>query len=139
MSLYVLDTDVLTLLQFNHPQVVERIKSHTLADLAITIISVEEQLLGWYTKARNAKKATDIAGAYQRMTRAIQTFGRFQVLSFSEAAIVRCEQLKSMRLNIGNKDLSIAAIVLEHSAIHVSRNESDFRRVPNLTLENWAQ
>jgi tRNA(fMet)-specific endonuclease VapC len=43
-----------------------------------------------------------------------------------------------MRLNVGVKDLRIAAITLEHGGILVTRNVSDFQRIPNLTIANWA-
>jgi hypothetical protein len=36
--------------------------------LAVTIISVDEQFLGWYTGARQAKRDDEIASAYDRMT-----------------------------------------------------------------------
>jgi tRNA(fMet)-specific endonuclease VapC len=42
-------------------------------------------------------------------------------------------------LNIGKKDLAIAATVLEQGAVLVSRNLQDFRRVPGLTVEDWSQ
>jgi tRNA(fMet)-specific endonuclease VapC len=35
-------------------------------------------------------------------------------------------------------DLRIASIVLACDAILVTRNASDFRRVPGLRIENWA-
>ena len=38
---------------------------------------------------------------------------------------------------IGNEDCWIAATALEHGLILSSRNESHFRRVPNLRVENW--
>jgi tRNA(fMet)-specific endonuclease VapC len=55
MSLIVLDTDVLTLFQRGDPVVVRRVQEHALADLSVSIISVEEELTGWYTRLRRAR------------------------------------------------------------------------------------
>ena len=44
MSLYVLDTDTLTLFRSGNINVIRRVGSVQLIDLAVTIISVEEQL-----------------------------------------------------------------------------------------------
>jgi tRNA(fMet)-specific endonuclease VapC len=64
MSLYVLDTDVLTLLQEGDPTVRQHVDSHPKQDIAITIISVEEQLTGWYTKIRRSQALAILAQAY---------------------------------------------------------------------------
>ena len=50
MSLHVLDTDTLSLLQDGHAAVVSRVAACLTANLAITVISVEEQLSGWYRR-----------------------------------------------------------------------------------------
>jgi tRNA(fMet)-specific endonuclease VapC len=68
MKLYVLDTDILTLFQSGHPAVVHHVRSCPADELAVSIISVEEQLTGWYTKLRRAKKRDQLARAYQGLT-----------------------------------------------------------------------
>lgn len=52
MTLIVLDTDVLTLYQLGDPVVVGHVQAHPLPELAVSIISVEEELTGWYTRLR---------------------------------------------------------------------------------------
>ena len=47
MISHLLDTDMLTLFQHGHPKVSARCAAAPPGSLAITIISVEEQLLGW--------------------------------------------------------------------------------------------
>ena len=42
------------------------------------------------------------------------------------------------RVRIGTMDLKIAAIVLAHDATLLSRNLSDFRKVPGLKVEDWT-
>ncbi len=130
MSLYILDTDTLRLFRNGHPRVLQRVQSVSPADLAITIISVEEQLTG----------ADDIARAYERFTDAMRflTGRQVQFLSFSILAVHRFNTLVSLKLNVGKMDLRIAAIAPEHGAIVVTRNTRAFTRVPNLTIEDWS-
>ncbi len=47
MSLYVLDTDTLSLLQEGNAAVVALVAACAAEDLAISVITVEEQLSGW--------------------------------------------------------------------------------------------
>jgi len=47
MSLFVLDTDTLTLLQRGNPNVCRRAATHA-TETAITVLTVEEQLSGGY-------------------------------------------------------------------------------------------
>lgn len=60
------------------------------------------------------------------------------IVSFSAAAITRYADLKRQKLNIRANDLKIAAIALETGATVVTHNLADFRRVPGLTVEDWA-
>ena len=66
MSLYVLDTDALTLLQRGHPQVQQRATAVAQTDLAITIITVEEQLTGWYSRLRRSTDPGSLAHVYEQ-------------------------------------------------------------------------
>lgn len=61
MSLYVLDTNIMTLYQHGHPRVVQQVLAHAVAELAIAVISVEEELTGWYTKLRQVRKRDQLA------------------------------------------------------------------------------
>jgi tRNA(fMet)-specific endonuclease VapC len=138
MSLYVLGTDILTLLRGGDPAVRRRAAEHDPAEVAITVISVEEQLTGWYTALWRAKRREGLARAYEEPATTTKALAGLPILSFPEPAILRYEQLDALRLNVGKMDLRIAAIVLEHGGIIVTRNVRDFQRVPNLTVENWA-
>ena len=42
-----------------------------------------------------------------------------------------------VHIRIGTQDLKIAAIVVEHGALLLSRNTIDFERVPGLQVESW--
>jgi tRNA(fMet)-specific endonuclease VapC len=137
MSLFILDTDTLTLYQRGHP-VVQRVGATSPNQLAITVITVEEQLSGWYSLLRSAKTPERLSKAYDQLAEAVKILGSFQILSFSETAILRYEQLKAQKLNIRKMDLRIAAITLENGGILVTRNVQDFGRVPKRTHEDWT-
>jgi tRNA(fMet)-specific endonuclease VapC len=139
MSVFVLDTDILTLFQLGHSAVCQHCASQPAGSLAISVISVEEELSGWYTRLRRAQKRDELARVYQRLTDFVTFISRLQILSFTEPAILRYEQLQTFKLNIGKQDLRIAAIVLENGATLVTRNTRDFQRVPNLTFVDWSQ
>jgi tRNA(fMet)-specific endonuclease VapC len=138
MTPYVLDTDTLTLFQEHHPRVVHVVAQHPTADLAITVLSVEEQLSGWYTRLRRAKDIDDLAAVYQRMTATTASLARFQILSFTKPAILRFGQLQALKLGVHKMDLRIAAVTLENGGTVVTRNRRDFQRIPGLVLEDWS-
>ena len=56
MALFVLDTDILTLFERAHALVVSRVAEHDPAEIAVSVVTVEEQLSGWYTQLRQAKR-----------------------------------------------------------------------------------
>jgi tRNA(fMet)-specific endonuclease VapC len=138
MSLYVLDTDILTLLVSGDPVVRGHVAEHDPAGVVITVISVEEQLTGWYTALRRAKGRETLAQVYEKLTATAKALSGLPILSFPEPAILRYEQLQAMRLNVGKMDLRIAAIALEKGATVVTRNLRDFQRVPGLTVEDLS-
>ena len=101
-------------------------------ELALTIINVEEQLCGWYTRLRRAKKRDELAEIYERMTIAVRCYAGFKMLSFPAPAIARYEQLRAAHRNIGKNDLRIAAIVLHYGDTLVTRNVGDFQPIPRI-------
>jgi tRNA(fMet)-specific endonuclease VapC len=139
MSLHVLDTDILTLLQEGHAAVLSSVAARRPDEIAVTIVSVEEQLSGWYQRLRRVKQPEDLAKVYDRLTAAVRSLARLPILSFSEAAIHRARALQNQRLNVRKMDLCIAAIALENQAKVVTRNVRDFGRVPGLVIEDWSK
>jgi tRNA(fMet)-specific endonuclease VapC len=139
MSLYVLDTDILSLNQTGNAIVRQRIAEHvSQGQIAVTIISVEEQLSGWYSLRRRVKRRADLAYAYQRFSENVQLLKELQILSFPESAIEKYEELHRLKLGVRGNDLRIAAIALDNSAAVVTRNLRDFQRVPGLHVEDWS-
>jgi tRNA(fMet)-specific endonuclease VapC len=138
MSPYLLDTDHLTLYQMGHPQLLQNIARHLADSLAISVISVEEQLSGWQRSLRQAKDDHRREQVYRRMALTVEALSGWQVLPLSQAVLHRHAQLLRQRLNVSSNDLKIAATALEERAIVVTRNLRDFGRVPGLVCENWT-
>jgi tRNA(fMet)-specific endonuclease VapC len=138
MSLFVLDTDMLTLYYRGDAVVVQNLQSHAATDLAITVVTIDGQLTGWYTLTRRARQPAEIAQAYGNLADAVVRLSKWRILPYTEPAIARVAQLKGQKLNVGLMDLRIAAIALEHGAVVVTRNRRDFSRVPGLTVEGWS-
>ncbi len=138
MTRYILDTDILSLLEQGHPKVRQQFQARPPSDLGITVITVEEQLSGRQAVLRTARRPDELAQAYERLADTLHVPVRFTILPFPTAAIARYEQLLRLRLNVRRMDLRIAAIVLEHGGTLVTRNTRDFSRVPGLVQEDWS-
>jgi tRNA(fMet)-specific endonuclease VapC len=138
MSLFVLDTDLLTLYYRGDSIVAQRVDARPPDELAISILTVDEQLTGWYTLTRQARPPEEIARAYAHLGEAVVRLGRWRILPYTESAIARVAQLKALRLNVRLMDLRIAAVALENQAVVVTRNRRDFGRVPGLSVEDWS-
>jgi tRNA(fMet)-specific endonuclease VapC len=138
MSLYVLDTDHLTLLRRGHPEVVSRVAATPLNDLATTVISIEEQFRGWFTQVRKARDAIRLARAYEGLFDVIDMAKRLPVLPFSREAVDRYLDLRKSLPRLGKQDLAIAAVALQFDATVVTRNRQDFQLVPNLRVEDGS-
>jgi len=138
MSLFVLDTDTLTLLQRRNPLVCERAAAHA-TETAITVLTVEEQLSGWYGLLRKAKKPDRLVEAYRSLAENVRFLSQLRILDYDAPALSRYEELKKQKLNIGKFDLRIAAVALQHGAIVVTCNVRHFQRIPGLRVQDWSQ
>lgn len=138
MSLYVLDTDILSLYENDHAIVRPRVDAHHWQELAITVITIEEGLAGWYTLLRRVRRRDQWPPLYAQLANKVDFLARWQKLLFTAAAIARYEHLLTLHLNVGRNDLRIAAITLEHGGTVVTRNLRDFQRIPNLVVEDWS-
>jgi tRNA(fMet)-specific endonuclease VapC len=77
----------------------------------------------------------------RRVSKVVDTLAPFVSYAFDDAAAVNYaivrHQLEVAGLVIGPLDLQIAAVCLCHDLILVTSNVAEFRRVPNLRVEDW--
>lgn len=140
MIQYILDTDHLTLFQYNHPFVTERVHAN-IDKIRITIITAEEQLRGRFNIIRRnsqSSKFKQLIIAYQNLRQTREFFSSLELLDFTLTAYNYYIELRSQKIKIGTQDLKIASIALANNAVLVSRNYRDFSQVPNLPLQDWT-
>lgn len=138
MSLYILDTDIVSLFQQQYSPVTRRISAIAPDNLAVTIITMEEQLRGRLHLIRRADSPERLTAAYARLKLTYDYFSTINVLPFTQDACDRFYQLKQEKIRIGTQDLRIAAIALSVGGIVVTRNQRDFSKVPGLVWEDWT-
>lgn len=138
MSLWVLDTDHVSLFQHGNPLIVQRVNSVKFEEIAITIITAEEQLRGRFNVIRNASLSDKLVLAYANFQANLEFFKTANLLQFSEDAGNIYTELVKQKIRVGTQDLRIAAITLSVKGILVTRNFKDFEKVPNLRLEDWS-
>jgi tRNA(fMet)-specific endonuclease VapC len=139
VSLYALDTDTLSLWQHGHQAISRRAAAHGPEELAVTVITVQEQLDGWHLRLPRTKKPKELADLYRRIADTVAFLARVKILHYTEAAIGRYAELRKLCPKVGRMDLRIAATALEHNAVVVTRNIRDFKRIPGLQIEDWSQ
>ena len=139
---YLLDTDHISILQrqagSEYATVLMQLAQHPPTDLACSIISFHEQILGCHTYISQARRAEDVVRGYEMLARVLQDFTEALVIPFDAAAAVVFEGLVGQRVRVGTMDLRIAAIALSREMVLVTRNASDFRKVPGLRIEDWT-
>lgn len=138
MSLWILDTDHVSLFQQRHPLVTQRVSAIAPEEIAITIITAEEQLRGRLNAIRRASSIDEITSAYVRLRDTLDDLSGINLLDFNQAAYTYYAQLIRQRIRIGTQDLRIAAIVLSVKGTLVTRNQRDFAKVPGLIFEDWT-
>ncbi|BAZ80236.1 type II toxin-antitoxin system VapC family toxin [Sphaerospermopsis kisseleviana CS-549] len=138
MSLWILDTDHVSLFQRRNSFIVQRVNSVNFEEIAITIITAEEQLRGRFNVIRNTSSSDKLILAYANFQANLEFFKTINVLEFSENAGNIYSELIKQKIRVGTQDLRIAAITLSVNGILVTRNWKDFEKVPNLRLEDWS-
>jgi tRNA(fMet)-specific endonuclease VapC len=135
---FILDTDHLSLHQRAHAPIRERLLTIPPEDVAITVVTIEEQLRGRLAYIRKATDAASLQRSYSWLHETVRSINRFNFADYDEAAHRHFQRLKSLKLCVGTQDLRIAAIALARDCTLVTRNAQDFQAVPRLTLADWS-
>ena len=140
---FLLDTDHISLIQRKqspeYPAIMAHVAVHSPADIVACVVSFHEQVLGCQTYLGRAKRTPDLVRGYHTLSDVIRSFSRGTVVPFDAAAGAVLDRLVGNRLGVKAMDLRIAAIALANGLIVVTRNKSDFAKVPGLTVEDWTR
>ncbi len=131
MPRYMLDADSVSYALRGQGQVAKRLIEHQPSELCISAITLAELKFG-----AEAKRS-------QKIRRAVSTFTKdVAVLPFDEASAeefgVLAATLEARGDQIGIVDTLVAAQALSLGLTVVTNNTKHFRRVPGLSVENWA-
>ncbi len=141
--IYILDTDILSLLAHSDspeaPRIRRRIAEIPQDDsIVTTVINYEEQMRGWMGALAKARSPRDEIAIYDRLLRHLSTFRRMEVLPYDDDAEAVREQFRNERIKISAMDMKIAAITLSRNAVLITRNAVDFRKIPRLQIDDWS-
>jgi tRNA(fMet)-specific endonuclease VapC len=140
---YLLDTDHLSILQRQsspaYSTLIAKIDRHPSSDIAASIISFHEQVLGCHTYITRARNPDDVVRGYGILSQVLRDFAAAHVIPFDAAAAVVFASLVAQRVRIATMDLRIASTAISRDMVLVTRNMSDFARVPGLATQDWTK
>jgi tRNA(fMet)-specific endonuclease VapC len=124
---YMLDTNIVSQLLREHPQVLARVLATPMESLCISSITEGELLFGLANNPANLK----LKQAVQELLRRVDSIP-WDSLAAKKYCEVRAEMHKQ-----GNLDLLIATHAMAIDAILVSNDQAMFQ-VPNAEIEDWT-
>jgi tRNA(fMet)-specific endonuclease VapC len=139
---FLMDTDHISILQRQMgPEFIvltRWIHRHSFADLGFSVVSFHEQVMGCNNYINRARQREDIVRGYGMLDRTLHSYSTAPVLPFDATAASTFDGLVTQRLRVATMDLRIAAIAISRGLILLTRNVSDFGKVPGLLTENWT-
>jgi tRNA(fMet)-specific endonuclease VapC len=136
--MFLLDTDTASLAFRDHAQVLSRMATAD-APVEITVVTRLEILRGRIDAVLKAATPGELLRAQDGLTQSEEFLAGFTTVLFDDRAAGHFERLRTnKKVKRKRNDLLIACIALAHDATLVTRNVKDFRNVPNLKFENWA-
>ena len=137
----ILDTDVLSIVQRADGQEYDRLVRRLDAaedEVAVSIVTFEEQMRGWLAFIARATSATGQIRGYGYLHALLDDFATRPVLDFDQRCATEFERLIRAKVRIGTMDLKIAAVSIAQDALLLSKNLRDFRKVPGLRVDDWS-
>lgn len=137
----ILDTDILSLVQTGQSPEAQRLKDRIRASREIpfvTVVTLHEQMRGRIAQCAAANDPDRYVVAARQLRDTFEDYRTRNLIDFGERAAANFKELKAAKVRIGTMDLRIASIALANGATLVTRNLSDYRKVPGLRAEDWT-
>jgi tRNA(fMet)-specific endonuclease VapC len=130
---YMVDTNICIYIMNHYPaKVVNNFKRFELGDIGISTISVSELQYGVSKSAHREKN----------QTRLQEFLAPLEICAYDETAASAYGDIRRYLERIGKLigplDMLIAAHALGHDWTLITNNETEFKRVKELKIENWA-
>ena len=138
MPRYLLDIDHLTLYEQGHGPLGMRLAAEPPGSVALSAVTVQEALQGRLAAVARARDGAGRIKCYGRLVGTAQTLAQFPIVAFDAAAEQKYQDLRALKLGIGTHDLLIGAVALVNQLVVITRNKSDFSRIPGLALDDWS-
>ena len=133
--MYLLDTDHLSTLQRGGEaaqRLLTRLANARTSEIAVTIVSYEEQTRGWLSYMAKARSIKAQVAAYSQLRKHLENYCAIPVLDFDERAATEFQRFKKTYPCICSMDLKIAYIAIANNAIILKRILSDIGKIAYL-------
>jgi tRNA(fMet)-specific endonuclease VapC len=134
MNTYMLDTNICIYIIKQKPRkVIERFRQVRISEIGVSSITLSELEYGVMKSTKPEQNRMALA----------QFIAPIEIWAYDDMAaqhygVIRAH-LESQGMPIGSLDMLIAAHALSQSSLLITNNESEFRRIPNLEIENWTK
>lgn len=133
MIKYMLDTNICIYIIKQKPEnVIERFRQAQVSEIGVSCITLSELEYGVMKSAKPEQNKLALA----------QFIAPIEISAYDDVAaqhygVIRAH-LERQGTPIGSFDMLIAAHALSINSVLITNNESEFKRVSNLKIENWA-
>lgn len=130
---YLLDTNILIALSKNSPLLPKWLAHYPTKNIFLSSVVLAEIEYGIAKSQRREYNRQ----TFDLITQAFQVI-EFDVLAAKQYGLLRADLERQGKV-IGSNDMFIAAQALAADLILVTDNEREFRRIPQLKIENWIR
>lgn len=140
---YVLDTDIISNVQQSNTVVLAHLRAAPVAEVFVTVVSLEEQMAGRLSQINKANKVPrpgSLVSPYQGLLSALSFYALYlpdKVLPYDVDAALQDQDIRQQGLRMGAGDRRIAAITLANNCTLITHNTRHFAGIPGLPIIGW--